>query len=71
MFINQMGIDEYLSILKQQLEKELLLPENAAQAEAYLQPYVARNELGEKSGKGFYSYPDPEYKKPGFLQGIG
>jgi len=69
--LDQMGIDEFLSILKQQLEKELLLPENAAQAEAYLQPYVARNELGEKSGKGFYSYPDPQYKKPGFLQGIG
>ena len=28
---------------------------------------VARGELGEKSGKGFYSHPDPEYLQPGWL----
>jgi len=68
--LDQMGIDDFLDLLKKQVEKGLLFPENAAQTEAYLQQFVARNELGEKSGKGFYTYPDPEYKKPGFLQGI-
>jgi 3-hydroxybutyryl-CoA dehydrogenase len=30
---------------------------------------VAAGELGEKSGKGFYSHPDPEYVQLGFLTG--
>ena len=29
--------------------------------------YLDKGRLGVKSGVGFYSYPDPEYKKPGFL----
>lgn len=34
-----------------------------------LRPYIERGELGMKSGKGFYSYPEPEFLQPGFLQG--
>jgi 3-hydroxybutyryl-CoA dehydrogenase len=30
---------------------------------------IDRKELGVKTGKGFYAYPDPEYAKPGFLKG--
>ena len=30
-----------------------------------LQPYIDRGELGIKTGKGFYSYPDPAYGKSG------
>jgi len=30
---------------------------------------VRRGELGVKSGKGFYSYPNPEYLQPDFLKG--
>ncbi|MGB6063309.1 MAG: 3-hydroxyacyl-CoA dehydrogenase NAD-binding domain-containing protein [Desulfomonilaceae bacterium] len=29
---------------------------------------VKRGELGVKSGKGFYTYPDPEFLRPDFLQ---
>jgi len=32
-----------------------------------LKEKMERGELGVKSGKGFYSYPDPEYMNPGFL----
>lgn len=28
---------------------------------------IARGELGVKTGRGFYSYPDPEYMRPDFL----
>jgi len=66
--LDQMGIDEFLVILKKQVERGLLSPENAEQAEAYLQQYVARSELGEKSGKGFYTYSDPGYMEPDFLR---
>ena len=32
-----------------------------------LQPYVKRGELGMKTGKGFYAYPNPSYGRRGFL----
>jgi len=34
-----------------------------------LDSYVERGELGAKTGKGFYTYPDPAYSRPGFLTG--
>jgi len=30
---------------------------------------ISRGELGVKTGKGFYSYPNPEYTVPGWLYG--
>jgi 3-hydroxybutyryl-CoA dehydrogenase len=33
-----------------------------------LEPYLANGEVGAKSGKGFYSYPDPEFGQAGFLE---
>jgi 3-hydroxybutyryl-CoA dehydrogenase len=34
----------------------------------FLDGWIAQGRLGVKSGRGFYSYPDPEYKRPGWLQ---
>jgi 3-hydroxybutyryl-CoA dehydrogenase len=34
-----------------------------------LKKMIERNELGVKTGKGFYTYPNPEYKNPDFLKG--
>ena len=34
-----------------------------------LKAMVDRKELGLKTGKGFYTYPDPEYGRPDFLKG--
>lgn len=33
-----------------------------------LKAMVDRQELGVKTGKGFYAYPDPEYSRPDFLK---
>jgi 3-hydroxybutyryl-CoA dehydrogenase len=33
-----------------------------------LRPYVERGELGMKTGRGFYAYPEPTYQRPGFLE---
>jgi len=33
-----------------------------------LKAMVDRKELGVKTGKGFYTYPDPEYSRPDFLK---
>ena len=34
-----------------------------------LKAMVEQKKLGVKAGKGFYSYPDPEYGRPDFLKG--
>jgi 3-hydroxybutyryl-CoA dehydrogenase len=34
---------------------------------AFLKGYVDRGDLGVKSGRGFYSYPDPAFAQPGFI----
>lgn len=36
---------------------------------AFMKQYVDRGHLGVKTGQGFYSYPDPRYRRPGFLSG--
>ena len=35
---------------------------------AFLDAMIARGEMGEKTGVGFYRYPDPEYRRPGWLR---
>jgi len=34
-----------------------------------LKDMIGRKELGVKTGKGFYTYPEPEFTRPDFLQG--
>jgi 3-hydroxybutyryl-CoA dehydrogenase len=34
----------------------------------FLKDYVDRGDLGVKSGRGFYTYPDPAYAQPGFIR---
>jgi 3-hydroxybutyryl-CoA dehydrogenase len=38
---------------------------------AFLKAYVDRGDLGVKSGRGFYTYPDPAYTRPGFIDSSG
>jgi len=40
------------------------------QSAAFLKAYVDRGDLGMKTGKGFYAYPNPEFADPAFLKGI-
>jgi len=35
-----------------------------------LKAFLDRGDLGMKTGKGFYTYPEPEYQEPGFLEGV-
>jgi 3-hydroxybutyryl-CoA dehydrogenase len=42
-------------------------PSDQAIADRLKRDYVDRGWLGAKSGKGFFTYPDPVYDQPGFL----
>lgn len=54
------GIDTMYAILKQWSGTT---PENLP----ILEEKIAKGEIGEKAGKGFYDYPNPAYKDPDFL----
>lgn len=43
--------------------------EAQATADWFKQEYIDKGRLGVKSGRGFYTYPDPAYARPGFLTG--
>ena len=38
---------------------------------AFLKEYLDRGALGVKAGRGFYTYPDPAYARPGFIESMG
>ncbi len=38
-------------------------------ADIYKREYIDKGWLGAKSGRGFYTYPDPAYARPEFLGG--
>ena len=44
-------------------------PQIQTGADRLKREYVDKGRLGVKSGKGFYTYPDPAYARPGFLTG--
>jgi len=72
--IDKLGLDRVKQELEEQAElSEALLGnpgiirEETEAALSCLKPYVERGELGEIAGKGFYSYPEPEFSQPDFL----
>jgi 3-hydroxybutyryl-CoA dehydrogenase len=44
-------------------------PQDQAAADVWKAAYLDKGWLGAKSGRGFYTYPDPTYSRPGFLAG--
>ena len=64
--LDAIGLDTVWTITDywaRQLNDEQLLA-NAR----FLKAYLDRGDLGVKSGRGFYTYPDPAYAQPGFIQ---
>ena len=50
------------------MAKQTKDPEYQAMA-AFFKDYVDKDWLGVKSGRGFYTYPNPAFQQPGFLTG--
>jgi len=61
--IDNIGLDTAWHVVKAQ--------DNAA-SQAFaklLKEYIDEGKLGEKSGEGFYKYPNPAYREAGFIKG--
>lgn len=54
----------------QHREDEGPIPGLRPQVLELLQPFVERDELGMRSGSGFYRYPDPAYQQAGFFDAM-
>ncbi|MFZ9968082.1 MAG: 3-hydroxyacyl-CoA dehydrogenase NAD-binding domain-containing protein [Steroidobacteraceae bacterium] len=67
--LDQIGIDTFVSLSDSQ--PGALTADDAARVAAFLQPYIDRDELGEKCGQGFYTHPEPRYSQPGFILDMG
>jgi 3-hydroxybutyryl-CoA dehydrogenase len=61
--IDNIGLDTAWHVVKER-------PDEASQAFArLLKEYIDAGKLGEKSGEGFYKYPNPSYRDGAFLNG--
>jgi enoyl-CoA hydratase/3-hydroxyacyl-CoA dehydrogenase len=65
--MDRVGLNVVLDILEEQGKRRP--DEDLERVTALVRPFVERGELGWKTGKGFYSYPEPDYEKPEFLLG--
>lgn len=64
--MDRAGLDVMLDIERQWFAES---GEERDRPPRVLEELVAAGHLGQKSGKGFYSYPNPSYEQPGWLLG--
>jgi 3-hydroxybutyryl-CoA dehydrogenase len=65
--IDEKGLDVFFEEIERRADLDLAFKETLPSLTAYLNTYIDRGHLGVKTGKGFYTYPDPEFGKPDFL----
>ena len=65
--LDEIGIDTYMAMLRKDLPMMRYLKESISGISKFLGTYVERGDLGVSSGRGFYSYPEPQYGREGFL----
>ncbi|NLV17616.1 MAG: 3-hydroxyacyl-CoA dehydrogenase [Syntrophomonadaceae bacterium] len=64
--MDSLGLDTTLHVTRESLNLD---PENETLKKSvqFLQEKCDKGELGMKTGKGFYTYPNPEYASPDFI----
>jgi 3-hydroxyacyl-CoA dehydrogenase len=67
--IDEKGLDVFLREMEERAALNPLFAPNLPSISDYLKGYIDKGELGVKTGKGFYTSPDPEFKNPDFLLG--
>ena len=65
--IDAVGVDTSWKIADYWARRLFLMRQMRRNAK-FLKAYVDRGDLGVKTGKGFYTYPDPAFARPGFLE---
>lgn len=63
--MDAIGLDVVFDLLMVYYKESQSPKDHPAQA---LKDMIDRGDLGRKTGKGFYTYPDPEYSRPDFLK---
>ncbi len=67
-WLDNKGIDVFLNEIESE-GGDLFYPEyNRGQVRRFLDPFIAKGQTGESSGKGFYTYPNPAFEEAGFLK---
>jgi 3-hydroxybutyryl-CoA dehydrogenase len=59
--IDQIGLDTAWHVSSAQKDTK------SQRFAAFLKTYLDAGKLGVKTGEGFYTYPEPAYAKPGFI----
>jgi 3-hydroxybutyryl-CoA dehydrogenase len=65
--LDHVGLNVPLDILEDDAN-ESRVAANAGPLIDLLRAHVDKGELGVKTGRGFYTYPDPEFREPEFLE---
>ncbi len=65
--MDRVGLDVCLDVCQAQSERHN--DPDMKRVADFLRPFIERGDLGWKTGKGFYDYPEPEYEKKEFLLG--
>ena len=65
--LDMVGIDTVWAITDHWARRLFFIRQLRRNAD-FLKAYVDRGELGVKTGKGFYTYPDPTFARPGFVE---
>ncbi|RKZ12283.1 hypothetical protein DRQ32_04050 [bacterium] len=66
--MDRVGLDVIRDILLERGQRTG--DQSTVEAAAFVATYVESGKLGTKSGKGFYSYPNPSWENEAFLEGL-
>ena len=62
------GLDVVWDITHYWAKRLLFLP-RVRRSSNFLKQYVDKGHCGVKSGQGFYTYPNPNFERCGFIEG--